>query len=90
MPAGPDTCVADLLAGLGVNHRFPRLSRRRTASAARIEGHPSPAQPIPAPPCGAARAGGLLIDNWPQRVVVIGLAALLWMFFWRVSRRAVV
>jgi anti-sigma factor RsiW len=33
---------------------------------------------------------GLLIDNWPQRVVVWAIAALLWWFYWRVSRRLVV
>jgi len=30
---------------------------------------------------------GLLIDDWPQRLVVISLAVVLWVIFWRVSRR---
>lgn len=33
---------------------------------------------------------GLLIDNWPQRVVVWVIAALLWWFYWLGSRRLVV
>ena len=33
---------------------------------------------------------GLLIDNWPQRVVVWAIAALLWWFYWRESRRLVI
>ncbi len=31
---------------------------------------------------------GLLIDEWPERIVVIGIAAALWVIYWRVSRRA--
>ena len=30
---------------------------------------------------------GLLIDNWPERVVVWAIAALLWWLYWRLSRR---
>lgn len=35
------------------------------------------------------RAGfnGLLIDNWPERLVVISLAIVLWVIYWRMSRR---
>jgi hypothetical protein len=29
---------------------------------------------------------GLLIDNWPERIVVLALAAVLWGVFWRMSR----
>lgn len=31
---------------------------------------------------------GLLIDEWPERIVVMALAVALWVIFWRVSRRA--
>ena len=31
---------------------------------------------------------GLLIDDWPERIVVISIAVVLWVIFWRVSRRA--
>lgn len=31
---------------------------------------------------------GLLIDDWPQRIVVISIAVVLWVIFWTVSRRA--
>ena len=31
---------------------------------------------------------GLLIDDWPERIVVIAIAVVLWVIFWRVSRRA--
>jgi hypothetical protein len=31
---------------------------------------------------------GLLIDDWPERIVVISIAVVLWMILWRVSRRA--
>ena len=30
---------------------------------------------------------GLLIQDWPQRMVVLALAAALWVFYWRVTRR---
>ena len=30
---------------------------------------------------------GLLIDNWPERIVVWAIAALLWVLYVRVSRR---
>jgi ferric-dicitrate binding protein FerR (iron transport regulator) len=30
---------------------------------------------------------GLLIDNWPERIVVWAIAALLWWLYWRASRR---
>jgi anti-sigma factor RsiW len=30
---------------------------------------------------------GLLIDAWPERLVVFGLAVALWLAFWRLSRR---
>jgi hypothetical protein len=30
---------------------------------------------------------GLLIDDWPQRIVVIVIAMALWVIYWRVSRR---
>jgi hypothetical protein len=30
---------------------------------------------------------GLLIDNWPQRIVVWAIAGVLWWFYWRASRR---
>jgi hypothetical protein len=30
---------------------------------------------------------GLLIDEWPERIVVITIAVVLWVVFWRVSRR---
>lgn len=30
---------------------------------------------------------GLLIDNWPERAVVIMIAGVLWFFYWRMSRR---
>ncbi len=30
---------------------------------------------------------GLLIDNWPERAVVITIAGVLWFFYWRMSRR---
>jgi hypothetical protein len=31
---------------------------------------------------------GLLIDDWPERIVVISIAVVLWVVYWRVSRRA--
>ena len=31
---------------------------------------------------------GLLIDDWPERIVVISIAVVLWVILWRVSRRA--
>jgi anti-sigma factor RsiW len=31
---------------------------------------------------------GLLIKDWPQRIVVIAIAIALWAIYWRVSRRA--
>ena len=31
---------------------------------------------------------GLLIKDWPQRLVVVSIAAALWAIYWRVSRRA--
>jgi hypothetical protein len=31
---------------------------------------------------------GLLIDDWPERIVVISIAVALWVVYWRVSRRA--
>lgn len=30
---------------------------------------------------------GLLIDNWPERFVVIGIAIVLWIVYWRTSHR---
>jgi hypothetical protein len=30
---------------------------------------------------------GLLIDNWPQRIVVWAIAGVLWWLYWRASRR---
>jgi hypothetical protein len=30
---------------------------------------------------------GLLIDNWPERIVVVAIAVALWVIYWRVSRR---
>lgn len=30
---------------------------------------------------------GLLIDEWPERVVVSAIAVVLWVIFWQVSRR---
>lgn len=30
---------------------------------------------------------GLLIQDWPQRAVILTLAAALWVVYWRVSRR---
>jgi anti-sigma factor RsiW len=30
---------------------------------------------------------GLLIDNWPERVVILAIAAALWAFYWKASRR---
>jgi anti-sigma factor RsiW len=30
---------------------------------------------------------GLLIEDWPERLVVIALAILLWVIYWRLSRR---
>jgi ferric-dicitrate binding protein FerR (iron transport regulator) len=30
---------------------------------------------------------GLLIDNWPERIVVITIALVLWTIYWRTSRR---
>ena len=30
---------------------------------------------------------GLLIDNWPARMVVIATAIALWIVYWRVSLR---
>jgi ferric-dicitrate binding protein FerR (iron transport regulator) len=30
---------------------------------------------------------GLLIDDWPERIVVISIAVVLWVIFWRVYRR---
>lgn len=30
---------------------------------------------------------GLLIQDWPQRLVVIAIALLLWILYWRVARR---
>jgi anti-sigma factor RsiW len=35
------------------------------------------------------RAGfhGLLIDNWPERVVLLSLAAVLWVVYFRLARR---
>jgi anti-sigma factor RsiW len=29
---------------------------------------------------------GLLIDNWPERIVVIGIAIVLWISWWRLRR----
>ncbi len=29
---------------------------------------------------------GLLIDDWPQRIVVFAIAAVLWVVYWRMSR----
>ncbi len=31
---------------------------------------------------------GLLIKDWPQRVVVVAIAAVLWVVYWRLARRA--
>lgn len=31
--------------------------------------------------------GGLLIDNWPERIVVIAIAIGLWLYWWRLGRR---
>jgi anti-sigma factor RsiW len=31
---------------------------------------------------------GLLIKDWPQRIVVIAIAAVLWAIYWRIARRA--
>ena len=31
---------------------------------------------------------GLLIDDWPERIVVSSIAVALWVIFWKVSRRA--
>ncbi len=31
---------------------------------------------------------GLLIDDWPERIVVISIALALWVIYWRMSRRA--
>jgi hypothetical protein len=31
---------------------------------------------------------GLLIEDWPERIVVVSIAVVLWVIFWRVSRRA--
>jgi anti-sigma factor RsiW len=31
--------------------------------------------------------GGLLIQDWPQRLAVIALALVLWALYWRVARR---
>lgn len=30
---------------------------------------------------------GLLIKDWPERIVVISIAVVLWAIYWRVSRR---
>ena len=30
---------------------------------------------------------GLLIDNWPERSIVIALAIVLWTIYWRLTRR---
>ncbi len=30
---------------------------------------------------------GLLIDNWPERLVVIAIALVLWSIYWRTARR---
>lgn len=30
---------------------------------------------------------GLLIEDWPERLVVVAVAAALWVVYWRVSRR---
>ena len=30
---------------------------------------------------------GLLIDDWPERIVVIAIAIALWVIYWRVARR---
>jgi hypothetical protein len=37
---------------------------------------------------GGSGYEGLLIDDWLERIVVISLAVVLWVVFWRVSRRA--
>jgi anti-sigma factor RsiW len=37
---------------------------------------------------GSSGYEGLLIKDWPQRVVVASIAALLWVVYWRVARRA--
>jgi hypothetical protein len=37
---------------------------------------------------GSSGYEGLLIDDWPERIVVFSIAVLLWVIFWRVSRRA--
>lgn len=29
---------------------------------------------------------GLLIDDWPERIVIIAIAAVLWVVYWRMSR----
>ncbi len=31
---------------------------------------------------------GLLIKDWPQRIAVIAIAAVLWAIYWRIARRA--
>lgn len=30
--------------------------------------------------------GGLMIDNWPQRIVVVAIALVLWICWWRIRR----
>jgi hypothetical protein len=31
---------------------------------------------------------GLLINDWPERIVLVSLGAVLWIVYWRVARRA--
>ena len=31
---------------------------------------------------------GLLIKDWPERIVVVSIAAPLWVVYWRLARRA--
>ncbi len=36
---------------------------------------------------GNSGFNGLLIDNWPERWVVIAIALVLWIIYWRTSQR---
>jgi hypothetical protein len=37
---------------------------------------------------GSRGYDGLLIKDWPERIVVVSIAVVLWVIYWRVARHA--